>query len=205
MSQIRFEFKFEKFVQALAYFAWRDVPALDKLKVAKLLYFADKQHLLSYGRPILGDTYFCLDHGPIPSASLNLLNEVLLNEVTEETDPSEGYEFRSEVYRYVDVDRSHKHPRLIKKLEPDLDVFSDSDVTVLDEVIGTYGSRTGWNLRELTHDEPTWKIPDKNRKQGSSAQIPYALFFAGQDDDKMSLLELVKDEQDDRDFAETLA
>ena len=68
MPRIRFQFSPSKLVQAIAYFAWKKVPQLTKLKTAKLLYFADKHHLLAHGRPILGDVYFCMPHGPVPSA-----------------------------------------------------------------------------------------------------------------------------------------
>ena len=46
----------------------------DKLKLVKLLYFADKYHLLKYGRQISGDSYFALPYGPIPSGALDILN-----------------------------------------------------------------------------------------------------------------------------------
>ena len=64
-------------MQALAFFSQRGVTDLTKLKAAKLLFFADKLHLNRYGRPILGDCYFCLDHGPVPSFSLNEMNDAL--------------------------------------------------------------------------------------------------------------------------------
>lgn len=197
MSQIRFEYDFEKFVQALAYFAWRDLPDLDKLKVAKLLYYADKKHLLAYGRPILGDTYYCLDHGPVPSASVNLLNEA------EQQTTSQRHELDSKIHNYVDVDTSKTYPIFTKKREPDLDVFSDSEIAVLNDVIQEHGARSGWELRNLTHTEPTWRIPDRDRSQGRRVHIPYELFFEGNDAAK-PILELVRDEQRDRDLAETL-
>jgi hypothetical protein len=55
MAHIRFRFAPEKLVQALAFFADRGVRDLDKMKAAKLLFHADKYHLLTYGRPVLGD------------------------------------------------------------------------------------------------------------------------------------------------------
>src|ERR1700682_5712762 len=71
MYNLTFQFDLEKLVQAIAYFSVNGIPGLTKLKIAKLLYFADKQHLLEFGRPIIGDVYFCMDLGPVPSLSLN--------------------------------------------------------------------------------------------------------------------------------------
>src|SRR3990167_9391361 len=67
-SQLAFDFDATKLAQALAFLA-TSVRDLSKLKAAKLLYFADKQHLLQHGRPIIGDRYFCLDCGPVPAVS----------------------------------------------------------------------------------------------------------------------------------------
>ena len=57
MAEIKYRFLPEKFIQELAYLAQADLPDLSKLKVAKLLYFCDKYHLLKYGRPVTGDVY----------------------------------------------------------------------------------------------------------------------------------------------------
>ena len=77
MSAISFEFTLSKLIAAIAYFADQKLPLLDKLKTAKLLYFADKEHLLKHGRPILGDVYFCMEHGPVPSYSKNIIDDTL--------------------------------------------------------------------------------------------------------------------------------
>src|SRR6266849_2457700 len=77
MSRITFNFKLEKLVHALAYFSKNGVRNLTKLKAAKLLYFADREHLLRHGRPILGDVYFCLPYGPVPSLALNEMSDAI--------------------------------------------------------------------------------------------------------------------------------
>ena len=77
MFNLTFEFSLEKTVQAIAFFQRQGVPDLTKLKVAKLLYFADKAHLLAQGSPIIGDVYFCMENGPVPSFALNEMNEAI--------------------------------------------------------------------------------------------------------------------------------
>jgi len=64
---LSFEFKPSKFGSAVAYLAERK-PGVTKKELCKLLFFADKLHLLRYGRPITGDRYFALEQGPSPLA-----------------------------------------------------------------------------------------------------------------------------------------
>lgn len=49
-------FNSEKSLQAVLYIANR-VERKDFHKIFKVLYFADREHLIKYGRPITGDTY----------------------------------------------------------------------------------------------------------------------------------------------------
>ena len=48
-------FNSEKSLQAVLYIANR-VERKDFHKIFKVLYFADREHLIKYGRPITGDT-----------------------------------------------------------------------------------------------------------------------------------------------------
>jgi uncharacterized phage-associated protein len=65
----------EKAIEAIVYLANRlDKPT--KLKIFKLLYFADKLHMSRYGRFIVGDYYVAMKHGPVPSRTYNILKEV---------------------------------------------------------------------------------------------------------------------------------
>ena len=82
MAYIGFEkrrFKVDKLIACLAILAKHRVSKLDKLKAVKLLYLADKYHLLKYGRPIINDTYVHLDNGPVPSKALDIINDVAEN------------------------------------------------------------------------------------------------------------------------------
>ncbi len=196
MRSIRFQFSPSKLVQAIAYFAWKDVPKLDKLKTVKLLYFADKHHLLKHGRPILGDIYFCMPHGPVPSFSKNVIDDAL----------DEDNDAEKSLLTYVSVDKSSRHARFVSKSQPNLGELSASETESLEATIAKYGQLDPWPLRELSHKEPCWLISHGNKPDGvESVEMPYELFFEGQPDDVKALLELVRAEQEERDFASDLA
>jgi uncharacterized phage-associated protein len=190
MSQIRFKFAPGKLVAAIAYFAQCGLPKLDKLKTVKLLYFADKEHLLKHGRPILGDVYFCMPHGPVPSYSKNIIDDTL-----DESDSE------SALLSYVGVDSSHKYARFTPKADADLGQFSASERAALDATIAAYGHMDPWALRNLTHKEPCWLIADETKPDGvGSVPMAYELFFEGQNAEALAILELAQEEQVDRDL-----
>src|SRR5713226_5803606 len=128
MPQIRFRFAPEKLVQALAFFADRGIRDLDKMKAAKLLFHADTYHLLKYGRPVIGDQYACMEYGPVPSASLNVMNDVVAH------DPHFPPVAKDLFDEYLIVEKGifKKYAVFRTKREPDLDVFSDSDIEALE-------------------------------------------------------------------------
>lgn len=198
MDQIRFRFDPEKLVQAIAYLSAHGVRQLSKLKLTKLLYFADKYHLLRFGRPILGDRYYCLDFGPVPSVALNLLNEQI--------SPSEEPGPHSELFRqYLTVDTRVRYPEFNAAREPDTSALTGSDREALDHTIQQYGTLSALQLRDLSHRDPTWLIPDCDRPQGSSVEIPYELFFEGADEATRQMLAFIQEQQEQDRLAEALA
>lgn len=59
-------FDANKSLQAVLYVVNR-LKRRDFHKIFKVLYFADRTHLIKYGRPITGDTYIAMEYGPVPS------------------------------------------------------------------------------------------------------------------------------------------
>jgi uncharacterized phage-associated protein len=189
--RLRYNFDVEKLVQAIAYLSERGVTGLDKLKIFKLLFLADKRHLLEIGRPILGDVYSCMDWGPVPSRTYDIIRNVI------DADPRKRAA-ENLFAEYFTIERDRGHPALVAKKTPDLDVFSDSEIAALDEVIAKYGHLSGADLRDLTHEDPIWKTADEKRKPGSSVEIPFELFF--QVNNAEDMLEFARGQQDNRNF-----
>ncbi|MGB6130979.1 MAG: Panacea domain-containing protein [Acidobacteriaceae bacterium] len=192
MGEIQFEFSLDKLIHAIAFFSTKNLPDLTKLKVAKLLYFADKKHLLENGRPILGDVYWCMEFGPVPSFALNEMNEAIAgSEVAAGADSDSSA--MSEVLR-VRKPFFGGFPYFEAKRTYDRQVFDDSEVNALSFVADTYGRETARRLVDLTHAEPTWQIANQARGTKARAPIPYELFFEGAPSESMKYLARLKAE-----------
>ena len=61
---LTFPFKLRKLEAVAAYFA-QTIPDPSTAKLRSLIFFADKKHLLRYGRPIVGDRYYAQPVGPM--------------------------------------------------------------------------------------------------------------------------------------------
>lgn len=101
---------------------------LDKYKVVKTMYFADKKHLEMYGRFITEDKYVKMQHGPVPSKFYDRINHSKLF-------PSAG---NNEIYS--------KHIL-------DLDYISESEIECIQEAFGEVMPLNFTQIRDMTHDE----------------------------------------------------
>jgi len=192
-TQIGFEFDGEKFVFALAFFAGL-ISNLTKLKALKLLYFADKLHLIKYGRPIIGDTYHAINLGPIPSIAKNVMDEI-------EKPSLQGKcynEYLNDFRVYLDVRKSifHPYPLYKQKKTPDLAFFSKSELEALNEIVKLHGDKTARQLVDISHDEKSYRFTAQPKA------IDYRLFF--DDPEHSPAYELMEETQEDRDIARLL-
>lgn len=132
-----------------------------KTKIIKLLFIADKYHLLKYGRTITGDVYFALPFGPVGS---NIKDFVNFNA------DSLSKEELSELKKYF---RQTADGQLeISSAIDNYEFLSESDKEVLDAVVQHFGN---WNVRKLnayTHKHPEWKKYEKEFNKGYSSRFP---------------------------------
>jgi uncharacterized phage-associated protein len=139
-------FDSEKALEAFLYVADR-VRDHNLYLTLKTLYIAEKLHLTRYGRFIVGDTYIAMEYGPVPS---HIYDAAKYARGDRATSPMVG------VRQAFAVDDRHQVRRL---REPDLDVFSRSDLECLDEAIREYGRLSFGHIRDLSHDAAYEKTP----------------------------------------------
>jgi len=74
-------FRSRKAAQLCAWFAVQSGGTIEKLKLAKLIYLSEREHLGLFEEPMLFDEMYSLPHGPICSSALNGINGVIHNDI----------------------------------------------------------------------------------------------------------------------------
>lgn len=134
----------------------------------KLFYFLDFLHVKKYGRPVTYDTYVNLEHGPIPSEILNLVNSVV-------DDPEHAILSDTiSIERPVDINMQ-KIVCVKPFKEEDTRYLSDSEVEIIQIVCKRFGDKNTKYIEDASHKESPWK------KTVELQTIPYTL--AAEDSD----------------------
>ncbi|MDE0527407.1 MAG: Panacea domain-containing protein [Truepera sp.] len=120
----------------------------NKHKVLKLLYFAEKSHLENYGRLIMGDDYYALEYGPVPTRVYNAIKTEASERICGRSDPC--------LNERVECCLKVTGNRLDALCEPNLDDLSESDVDHLSASVTQYGGLSFDQLSGLSHDD-AWK------------------------------------------------
>jgi uncharacterized phage-associated protein len=126
---------------------------LDKHKLFKILYFADKKHIATYGRTFLEDSYLAMANGPVPSQLYDL---VRITEGKSFLPVPDSY--KEELQTYIKAEPPYN---ILALKEADLDFLSKSAIKFLDESIENYRTKSFKELTNLSHDN-AWKAAREN-------------------------------------------
>lgn len=136
---MKVDFDKSKALNALLYVANR-LQRKDFHKIFKVLYFAERQHLAEWGRPIIGDTYIAMDAGPVPSRIYDMLKIVRGDSYIPDTEGL-GQFFTIENWMYV-------RPLA----DADLNKLSKTEVEAMANSIAQYGALSYDEIKEKSHD-----------------------------------------------------
>lgn len=163
MAHLEFKYEPLKAIAAIEFLSRQGIPDLTKGKIAKLLFLADKLHLVRYGRTITGDQYAALPHGPIPSSTCKMLDSFEAG--TEKSD------WQQELELIVQLDRRYTYP-YYTPIDPPRNLqdeeLSQSDLKALAEIAEHYGKYSFSELRGLTHEMPAYEKAWERRKFNSA-------------------------------------
>lgn len=133
------QFDKEKSLNALLYVANR-VQRKDFHKIFKIIYFADRQHLADWGRPITGDTYIAMEAGPVPSRLYDMLKIVRGDSYLPDMEGLSKY-FQVENWMYV---------RPLQ--DADLNKLSANEQEAMSKAIEKYAALSYDEIKEKSHD-----------------------------------------------------
>jgi len=128
-------FKSRKAAQTSAFFAAQCSLEIDKLKLIKLIYLAERDFVFQYGHPMLYDEFFSLQHGPICSSTLTGINGEIDNEIWAQFISIQGYKVKA-----------------IKNFTRDeYDEISDAEFDLLKATWDSFGWMNASEIREYSH------------------------------------------------------
>lgn len=128
-----------KIANTVVYFASK-VERLDKTKLLKLLYLAQRLCVIRYKQPLLNLKFEVWQYGPIANNiyyELSEDNSTLLN-------------------RYIQKRYKNKKFEITPTIEFCDDEFSDREIALLDEVVTSYGNCSATDLVKITHQK-SWE------------------------------------------------
>jgi uncharacterized phage-associated protein len=171
-----FQIDIEKAKAVVLYIAGQ-LGETDFHRVFKILYFAEKEHLVNYGRPIVGDTYYAMKNGPVPSFIYDALKYARGNGAYSDSFVS--------IANAITIKSNFT---FVAKENADLDELSKSDIACLDKSIQENKDIEYTALTEKSHDE-AWKSADKD----DAMNLEIIAKAGGANDEMLKYIEECKD------------
>ncbi len=154
----------------------------DFIKLFKILYFAQREHLVKYGRGVIGDTFHALRFGPVPSFIYKALQMAQGRlERMPDFDPFlEGIEVSNTSL-------------VSSSVEPDMDELSLSDIACLDKYIEKYRDMNSYKLSNRSHYDKAWKDAFTRSKDDPEKDVMTVLDIAKAGNAKSGVIAYIKE------------
>ena len=162
-----------KIKAVILYIMQRFPQGIDYIKLFKILYFAQQEHLVKYGKVLVDESFCAVKHGPVPTFTYKALQVA-------EGKPLEGdfKEFLSDIII--------NNQKVYSSTAPDMDYISGANQKCLDDSIAKYKDVDPYDLSILSHDS-AWK--QANQRMEDDPQKNYMTLIdiarAGQASEEM--------------------
>ncbi|MDE6549573.1 MAG: SocA family protein [Muribaculaceae bacterium] len=131
-------------IKAVILYIMQSFPAgVDYIKLFKILYFAQRDHLAKYGKVIVDDSFRALKHGPVPTYTYKGLQI------------AEGKSLEGDFSNFLKSLKVREKKVYATSL-PDMDYVSGAEKRSLDASIDKYRNIDPYDLSDLSHDS-AWK------------------------------------------------
>jgi uncharacterized phage-associated protein len=142
-----------KAAQVAAYFLIKAGGSSEVLKLAKLLYLAERASYERFGEPLIGDQPYSMEHGPVLTLTLDYIRNTV--------EPPQPWQ--DLITERVDNDVGLQDP---DRRIADLRRLSDADIEMLNAIWLRVGHMTSLQLRRWTHDN----CPEYDESVGKSSR-----------------------------------
>jgi uncharacterized phage-associated protein len=165
------EFDYKKATQAINFLSKKEGGQIDKLKLIKLIYFADRYHLRRYGRPVVNDAYLAMTYGPVGSSVKDIAE---LSDFLDDTERA---------YASTYLKRGDTPHKVVSIADVDSDIFSQSELEALEFAYKEFGNKSASILVNLTHMYPEWDKFKNAFQSGETTRetMSYTDFFRDPD------------------------
>lgn len=120
---------------------------INKLKLVKLIWVADRYHLRKYGRTVTDTEYFALPHGPVSSLTLDVIDNDEIALLPEDI---------SYIAEHITPWDSDKNQIVLYKTTEN-DYLSETDKEALQFAWDKFGDKDPFKLADdITHQYPEW-------------------------------------------------
>lgn len=138
---IKKNFNIEKVLGSIKFVLKNLGGATDFHKLFKILYFAERKHIATYGRSITDDRYVAMQAGPVPSTIYDILKYLREGSIFDSPiDFSKHFEIRDKYWIYL------------LDAEFNFELFSESEIDCLSESIDENKYLTFNILKKKSHD-----------------------------------------------------
>jgi uncharacterized phage-associated protein len=135
---MHFRFDVQKASEAAAKFLELEGGSLKILKLVKLLYILDRESIKRRGVPVVGGRYFSMQHGPVTSEVLDLINGGFVSDNAQV------------IWDLVISDRQNHEVNL--KESPGRDHLSDFELELIQNISREHRGKNQWKLRDWCHE-----------------------------------------------------
>lgn len=161
----RFRVDWAKVVEAIDFVAALK-PGVTQYYIGKILFFADREHLLDYGRPITGDRYVAMEHGPVPSAIRDILK----------ADSDSPDDLLGHLHDRVVIEHDENRQKVFTKGTGEFPHLSGSDREYLEAATKKYGTMGFGELKRISHQDAAYA--DAWQRSGNANEMNVDLWFA---------------------------
>ena len=147
---IEFNVDYFKLIQVILYIIQKNGGKVKKYNLMKILFEADKLHMLGGGRPVTGVKYYRRENGTVPVEVSNIVDgkrEAVGHCLSEAGLGRLPFKLITESEEHI----------VVSQKKPDREEFSESDEEAMDKGVEKYGGLSFQDARDKNHKEKCWQ------------------------------------------------